>query len=294
MRIAILGPGGVGGFLAGALARAGEDVTVVAREETAAAIEHDGLHVRSARLGEFTAHPRAVPLLGEDVDVLVIATKATSLDAALVRVDGAEPQLVVPLLNGFEHLGPLRARYGDRAVAGTIRIGAERTAPGEILHTSPFLRVDVAPPTHATERFAHKLRAAEVPTKVLESEPRILWSKLVRLAPLALATSAADGPIGTVWTHPHRRVLLEGAVREAAAVAGAEGAPIDPAKPLGELAELPPDQTSSLHRDLAAGNPSELDAIGGAVQRAGARHGIPTPSIDALVAQIRERYPAAQ
>lgn len=290
MTIAILGPGGVGGFLAGALARAGEDVVIVAREATAEAIARDGLRIESVRLGSFTVTPRAVPLLSGDVDVLVIATKAPALDTALVRVAGAEPRLVVPLLNGFEHLGPLRERYGDRAVAGSIRIAAERTQPGAVVHTSAFARIELAPPGDGVARFAHALRAAEVPAKVLDREADVLWSKLVRLCPLALSTSAADAPIGAVWTHPRRRVLLEGSVRETAAVAAAEGSPVDPGRTLNDLAGLDAEQTSSLHRDLRDGVPSELDAIGGAVQRAGARHGIATPSIDTLVSQIRQRY----
>jgi 2-dehydropantoate 2-reductase len=286
--IAVLGPGGVGGYVAGALARAGEDVLVVAREETAGRIAHDGLHVDSVRLGSFTVRPRVATELEEDADVLVIATKAPALEDAVNRIR-RQPGLVVPLLNGFEHLAWLRPVFPG-TIAGSIRIGAERTAPGQIVHTSPFAHVGLA--GDGAARFAHVLRNAEIPTRVLETESEVLWSKLARLNPLALSTAAADGPIGAVLTHPHRRALLEGAVDETAAVANAEGAAIDPRRPLDELASLDPGQTSSLHRDLAAGNPSELDAIAGSVQRAAARHGIPTPAIDTLVAQIQARYPA--
>ena len=289
MRIAVLGPGGVGGFLAAALARAGNDVTVIAREETAGRIAHDGLHVESVRLGAFSAHPQAAPELEHDVDALVVATKAPALDDALLRIR-VQPPLVVPLLNGFEHVARMRPVFPG-TIAGSIRIAAERTAPGRIVHTSPFAHVELA--GEGADRFAHVLRMAEVPARVRDSEAKVLWSKLTRLCPLALSTAAADAPIGAVFAHPHQRVLLEGAVDETAAVAEAEGARIDPGQTLEELAGLDPGQTSSLHRDVAAGNPSELDAIGGAVMRAGARHGIATPSIGTLVARVAERYPAA-
>src|SRR3954469_14120887 len=140
---AILGPGGVGGLVAAALARSGAPVTVVAREETVAAIERDGLRIRSVRLGDFEAHPRAVERPGEPVDVLIVATKATALAPALERIE-TDPGLVVPLLNGIDHLTLLRGRFGDRAVAASIRVESSRTAPGEIEHTSPFLRVELA------------------------------------------------------------------------------------------------------------------------------------------------------
>ena len=292
-RIAVLGPGGVGGFLAGALARAGEDVVLVAREETAATIARDGLRIESVRLGDFEVFPRTVTELAEPIDVLVVAVKAPALDAALERV-AAAPGLVVPLLNGVEHLAALRRRYGERAVAGSIRIAAERIEPGRIVHTSPAFRVELAPAEPAVEAFVHRLRAAEIPAKLLDSEADVLWSKLARLAPLALSTAAAAGPIGAVWGNPHRRVLLEDAVAQTAAVAVAEGTSADTARTLEELIALDPSHTSSLQRDLAAGAPvNELDAIGGAVLRAAARHGVEAPAIEALIAQVRDRYPHA-
>ena len=291
--VAVLGPGGVGGFVAGALARAGADVTVVAREPTAEAIARAGIEVDSVRLGEWTAHPRAVAMLEPPgPDVLVVATKAPALEPALRRVR-ADPGLVVPLLNGVEHLAALRERFGDRAVAGSIRIGAERVGPGRIVHTSPFARIELAPPGEGVNAFVNLLRTAEVPAKVLEREADVLWSKLVRLNALACTTAAAGAPIGEVRAHPAWRVRLEGAVDETTAVAAAEGADVDPAATLAELRELGADHTSSLQRDLAAGREHELDAIPGAVLRAGARHGIEMPAVTELVELIRERYPAA-
>jgi 2-dehydropantoate 2-reductase len=286
--VAVLGPGGVGGLLAGALARAGAAVTVVAREDTAGRIARDGLHVESVRLGDFIVHPAAVAALEAPVDVLVVAVKAPALDAALDRVR-AEPGLVVPLLNGVEHLVRLRARFGERAVAGSIRIAAERPRPGHVVHTSPLFRVELAPRTSAVEAFAHLLRAAEIPAQVRDSESDVLWSKLVRLTALALTTAAAGMPIGAVRTHPRWRLLLEGAVDETAAVARAEGAEVDPHAVLAELAEIGVEHTSSLARDVAAGRESELDAIGGAVRRAAARRGIACPSVEQLVEAVRQR-----
>jgi 2-dehydropantoate 2-reductase len=290
--VAVLGPGGVGGFVAAALARSGVPVTVVAREETAKAIERDGIEVESVRLGEFAVHPRAVAMLELPVDVLVVATKAPALDAALARVR-VDPGLVVPLLNGIEHLDRLRERFGDAAVAGSIRIGAERLSPGRIVHTSPAFRIELAPPRDDVGAFVHVLRAAEIPAKLLDREADVLWSKLVRLNALACTTAAADMTIGEARSHPIWRERLERTVDETAAVARAEGAAVDPAATLSELMELGAGHTSSLHRDLRAGLDHELDAIAGAVIRAGQRNGVPTPTVAELVGLIRERYPAA-
>jgi 2-dehydropantoate 2-reductase len=293
--VAILGPGGVGGLLAALLSRAGQDVTVVARPETAEVIERRGISVDSVRFGEFTARPRARAELQAPVTFLLIATKATTLRDALERVTG-EPQLVIPLLNGLDHMEILRDRFGPAHVAaGSIRIETDRPEPGRVVHTSPFVRVELAAdgPTlrPAIAQLQTMLERAQIPTELGPSEAQILWSKLVRLAPLALTTSATQRPIGFIRSDPHWRGLLEAAMREAAAVANANGARVDAGGPLAELDAAHPTLSSSMQRDVAAGRPPEL-AIPGAVLRAASRHGLACPTIEALMEQVAQRAAA--
>ena len=292
--LAILGPGGVGAFLGAALARAGEDVLLIAREETAQAIDRDGIEVESARLGPFEAHPAAAPTLDHPADALVVATKAKDLHVALDRIE-AEPHLVVPLLNGLDHLQTLRERFGPRAVAGSIRIEAYRTDPNHVRQTSHFLRVDLATANHrmraALEAFATTLNEAQVPARVLESEAQAMWGKLVRLNALALMTSAYDLPLGPIRSTPELRDELEACVVEAAAVAGADGAEVKPRYVMDELDDAHETLGSSMQRDIAAGVEPELDAIAGSVLRAAARHGLACPTIERLAARVAERAP---
>ena len=289
--IAVLGPGGVGGFVAGALARAGTPVTIVAREETARTIDQQGLQIESLRLGDFTTQPAAVPALEEAVDVLLIATKAGGLEAALQRIH-TEPALVVPLLNGLDHMETLRSRF-ENVAAGTIRIEADRPAPGRITQTSPFLRVDLAaqePRLRAPlDALAETLEAAEIPARIFESEAQVLWGKLVRLNALACTTSAYDLPLGPIRTTPELRADLEEAVREGAAVAQAEGATVAPSDVMAELLDAHAELGSSMNRDIAAGREPELDQIPGAVLRAARRHGLECPTIARLMGQIASR-----
>jgi 2-dehydropantoate 2-reductase len=291
--IAILGPGGVGGFLAAALARAGTDVVVVAHEQTAALITERGIELQSLRLGDFTAHPRAAATLEEPVDTLFVATKAAGLEPALERI-GVAPAVVVPLLNGLDHMTTVRARFGWPSVAaGTIRIEADRPAPAQITQTSPFLRIDMASddPALAERLEAVKiaLERADVPATIGVSEAQVLWSKLVRLNALACTTSASERPIGLIRSDPEWRAALEACITEAAAVANADGAQIDPAALLAELDDAHAALGSSMQRDIAAGREPELDAIPGAVLRAAKRHGLKCPTIARLSEQIAHR-----
>lgn len=292
-QIAVLGPGGVGGFIAAALARAGEDAIVVAREPTAELIERQGIQVRSVRLGDFVAKPNAVAILDSPADVLLVATKAAGLEAALGRVP-VDPRLVVPLLNGLDHMERLRRRFGaDRVAAGAIRIEADRAAPGRIVQTSPFLRVDLAADDRALgdhlAALAGALQGAGIPAEIGASEAQILWSKLVRLNALACTTSAADRPIGYIRADSEWRATLQRCIEEAGVVANADGAVIDPADALAELDAAPSELGSSMQRDIAAGQEPELDAIPGSVLRAGTRHGVQCPTIARLSAEIAER-----
>jgi 2-dehydropantoate 2-reductase len=291
--LSVLGPGGVGGFLAAALARAGGNVVVVAREPTAELIARDGIAVESLRLGEFVAHPRTESFLEMPVDVLIVATKAGALPGALDRIR-AVPKLTVPLLNGLEHMSLLRERFGaGRVAAGAIRIEASRTAPGRVAHTSPFLRVDLAADDGALhpalQRLAEQLVTAQIPAGVAASEAQVLWSKLVRLNALACTTSASDQPIGFIRSDPEWREALVRCIAEAAAVAAAEGAQLDPAETLAELDDAHPELRSSMQRDIEAGREPELDAIAGAVLRAGRRHGLECPTISRLATDVARR-----
>ncbi len=299
MKIAVLGPGGVGGLIAGLLERAGTRTIVVAREPTAEVIAERGLRIDSVSFGEFVARPRAVAALEEPVDVLVVATKASGLGEALERVGrapSAQPKLVLPLLNGLDHIPVLRERFGagTTVLAGTIRVEADRSEPGVVVHTSPFLLVEMAshdPHARASmERLAKLLKEAGVSARIGVSEAQVMWSKLVRLNALACTTSAYDKQLGEIRSTPELRAALVGAIEEGCAVGQAEGATdVNPAKALGELEQAHATLGSSMQRDIAAGREPELDAIPGSVLRAAARHRIECPTIERLVGLIAAR-----
>lgn len=297
--IAILGPGAVGGLLAAVLLRVGEQVTVVGREREVELIAKSGISLESARFGGVVgARPVAVTELAGSADILLVTTKATMLPQALERIK-TRPGLVVPLLNGVEHMPALRAHFGSSPVAaGTIRVEAKRSAPGRVLHSSPSVRIELAADDRAVQEdlreLAEVLQRAEIETMIGVGETQVLWSKFVRLAPLACTTTASGRQIGFIRSDPHWRRVLVAAIAEVVAVANTEGARIDPAVPLGELDAAHPTLGSSMQRDLAVGREPELDAIAGAVIRAGAKHGRECPTIAELAAAIAERAGALQ
>lgn len=290
---AVLGPGGVGGFLAAALSRAGEDVTVVAGEGTAGVITARGIHVTSVVLGEFTATPATATALERPVDVLFVATKAIGLEQALERI-GAGPETVVPLLNGRDHMDALRTRFGpERVAAGVIRIESDRPAPGRVVQSSPHVRIDLASDDEKIAArlppIAGALERAGIPARIGESEAQVLWSKLVRLNALSATTTASGQSIGYIRADPEWRGTLIACIDEAAEAANADGASIDPGATLAELDQAHPSLGSSMQRDVQAGRTPELDAIQGSVMRAAARRGLSCPTVASLAARIADQ-----
>lgn len=286
MRHAVLGAGGVGGLLAAALARAGLPVVVVRRPGSPPL---DRLRVRSQVLGDFEAGVHSTERLEEEVDVLWVTVKAGALEAAIAE---APPELVrlavVPLLNGVDHMAPLRRRYGDRVTAGTIRVEAERVAPGEIVQNGPFIVVDLAGP--GAEEIAEDVNRTGIRAAVQDDAELALWSKLIMLGPFALTSTASGLDLGGIAADERWRGLMLGVMREVQGVAAAQG--IELTEPVQMLDVAPPTMRTSMQKDAAAGRPLEVEHIAGPILRGGREHGVPTPATEELVAIIREQHPA--
>jgi 2-dehydropantoate 2-reductase len=287
-RHAILGVGGVGGFVGAVLGAAGQSVLLLLRPSTFA-VHPPHLSLESP-LGNL--HVPAEPRLSltEPVDLLWVAPKATQLAAALELVpDPSQVGAVVPLLNGVDHVARLREVFGDDAVLpGTIAAELERVAPGRIVHRSPFARFGfVARAEPVIRAAAGAFTRYGCPCTFEEDETTLLWRKLSLLAPLALVTTAAGKTVGEVREDPAWGPRLEAAVREAGAVATAEGARISTETNLGFLRSAPAGLRSSMQKDVAGGRPPEIEAIGGPILRAARRHGLSVPVTEALVHAIQ-------
>ena len=292
-RVAVLGPGGVGGLLAALLARRGDQVTCLAPPATAAHLAGHGLELRSPALGDARVAVEGASRLEHPVDAVLVTVKAAQLEAAVEAVPAGAlgDGLVVPFLNGIDHVAWLRGRYPpDQVVAGTIRVESTRVGPGVIEHASPFAVVELAvgkAPRERVQELGTRLAETGLDVTVRDDEAATLWSKLAVLAPIALVTTWAEAPFGEARAaHWEEAVAV---AHEIVAAATADGVELDEQAIVGMLEKVPDGMRSSMQKDAAAGRPIELDAIGGTILRAADRAGTKAPVTARLVAGLRER-----
>jgi 2-dehydropantoate 2-reductase len=251
------------------------------------------VRVESALLGDFEAELPAAPTLEEPVNVVWLATKATQLADALDRVPeaAAEGSVIVPLLNGLDHVDPLRRRFRVRSVlVASIVIESERVEPGLVRQLSRFASVRLSPAPQA-EKLRAEVVDAGIAASIGESEAAVLWEKLAALAPIALTTTLRGSALGGVVADPIWRSRLRECISEVAAAATADGVVVDAEAMIERIESVPPELRSSMQKDREAGRPTEIDAIGGSVLRAAARHRLDAPETQALVDGIRAGEP---
>lgn len=224
--------------------------------------------------------------------MLWLTVKATQLEAALTTLrDPASVRMIVPLLNGIDHVALLRTRYGfDRVTPATIAVETERVGPGQFVQRSPFVRLNLSPSGRTLlGDTLDRLQKIGFVCNYVKSEPTLLWSKLVFLAPFALTTTAADKTAGEILSDPIWRRLWENCVREACSAAVAEGATADPDAVLASTVGMPPGLRSSMQKDVEQHKTPELDAIAGPIVRNARRHQLAVPATEELIAAVERR-----
>ena len=298
MRIVVVGAGGVGGYFGAKLARAGKDVTFVARGPHLDAIRRHGLRVRSAVEGEFTAAAPAVEKVAglPEADVVLLCVKSFDTEAAVegVRpVVGAETA-VLSLQNGVDNEEKIDALLGPgHAVGGVAYVFAAIEAPGVIVHHFAgrivFGEMD-GRTTPRAARLREAFGAAGIPAEICGDIRRALWDKYLIISAQAGMTALTRCAVGVIRESPETWRMFRLIVEELAAVGRAAGIALPPGAEdavLAGAATLAPHLYSSLHHDLTHGKRLELEALQGHAVRLGARVGVATPTVFAVYAALK-------
>jgi len=302
MRFGILGSGAVGGYYGAKLARAGHDVTFVARGAHLEAIRARGLEIRSPALGGFTVHARAEQDTSRvgPVDVVLFAVKAYDNASALPLLAPmlGDRSVVLTVQNGVDSAADVASAAGEaRTLGGTTYIATALEAPGLIVQTGTHRRIvfgeafgDLPRMTDRVQAIHDAFSGADIQSFPVQDGRVPVWEKFVFLAALAGFTGAARLPIGPVWADPVTRAQFLAGCREIEAVARAEGVPVaaDVVDRIVPYVEgIPGTMRSSLLIDLQAGKRIEVEALQGAVVRRAAKLGIGAPIMSTLYSVLK-------
>ena len=301
MKVIVLGAGGIGAYYGGQLARAGHDVTLLARGANLTAIRERGLEIRTPERSstvQLGATDRAHEL-GE-ADFAILGVKSYSLDSIgpVVKQVAERGATIVPFLNGVETTERLVALGVPRSaiVGGVTRISVARTQPGVVERRGPFQSVIIGEldgePSERVTRIAAAFREAGVEARASSQIQIDLWQKFVFISAMAAACGLTRLPVGPLRDIPLGRRLLQRAVQEVIDVARASGVELpaeESAQVVGAIYNLPPGTKPSFLLDLEAGGPNELDILSGAVSRYAEAVGITTPVHDTVTVALSPR-----
>lgn len=297
MKIAVMGAGGIGGYVGGRLAEAGADVTLIARGAHLDALRRNGLVIETPG---GTVHMPGVSASGDpaevgEVDLVLFTVKLADAEgaaASLAPMLGPHTR-VLTLQNGIDSKAIIERHTGPGRVAeGIIYLAAYIRAPGVIWHPGGvhLSRADASPgdPVMA-DLFAMNDDLVDLDILPDEDARQMVWGKFVNLSAFAGVTSIARSPIGRVYETPATLDFFRDLLGENLAVARAEGLdfPDDHVEAtIGLFRNQPYEQKSSMLVDLEAGKPIEMPWLSGRVVDLARSHGIDVPANRAVAAAL--------
>lgn len=304
-KIAVVGIGGVGGFLAGAIGSAYEEqLTLVARGARKEILKEQGLVLHSDLRGEICVHPHAVVTAQEleEQNVIFLCVKNYSLEEACAQIRHAvgEHTVVIPVMNGVDPGDRVRAALGRGIVVDSlIYIVAFIGDDGGIVHQGDFARLRIgirnadADERQAVAQVSEILTTAGVEHLVADDIELEIWRKYILNCAYNVATAAYDNNIGQLRADPVKAKEFEDLVTEAYEVAKAKGVAVRP-EHRDEFFDrfhntYRDDATSSLQRDLNAGRRAEIETFSGYLVREAANLGVAAPVSEKMYGLLRQR-----
>ena len=305
-RVAVMGAGAVGSYFGAMLARAGCDVTLVARPAHVAAMRRDGLRLESAHFTgavPVRADTDAAAIAGAGLVLVCVKSTDTETAAAAMAPHLGPATLVLSLQNGVDNAARLAAALQRDVIPAVVYVATEMAGPGVVRHHGRGELVIGALEAADQARLLPRLQsvvevfaAAGVPVRIAQTVAAELWSKLIVNCAYNAISALAQAEYGRLATDPAIVAVMHDVVDEALAVAAALGISLPREAThdaVRRIAMTMAEQRSSTAQDVAARKPTEIEHLNGTVVRRGAELGIATPvnrTLHALVGLVEAGY----
>ena len=286
MKYLVVGAGGVGGTISFYMKKAGLDVSLIARGESLENIRRNGLILERAFDG--TEESAAVDACSDkeysdSPDIVFLCTKSYSVDSVLPFLKTLhEKALVIPLLNVFTTGDRLREALGDdRAADGCIYVSSDRTAPGVIRQSVPILRIlfgkgEGRADEKVLERAACELKDAGLDVTLSEDMRKAALEKFSYVSPIGALGVYHEKTAGAFQKPGRYRDDFISMIEEIRLLSEKMGHPISEDtvhNNLSILDSLPPEETTSMQRDILSNRKSEADGLVHEIARLGRKYG---------------------
>ena len=283
----MVGAGSTGGYFGGRLAAAGRDVTFLVRAGRAAQLEADGLQIISAH-GDLTLQPKLTVAADIDgpYDLILLAVKAFALEPALRDLAPAvgPGTLILPLLNGLRHIDRLSETFGSEKVLGGVCVVSTTLDPaGRVLQLADMQEITFGDRQDPAADHPDVLALISDAGFDVRSSPDItaaMWQKWMMLASVGAMNCLMRGSVGEIVAAPGGLDLANGLSAESTAIALAAGQPLSDggrAFVAAMLSTPGSSFTTSMYRDLLAGQRIEVEAIVGDLVATADRLDVPAP-----------------
>jgi 2-dehydropantoate 2-reductase len=302
-KIAVVGVGGVGGYVGGKLAAHfadSEDVEILlaARGANEKAIREDGLKIISAG-GERLVKPKLAKLseIGAP-DLILLCTKEYDLEETILSLKDSvgERTAILPLLNGVDTRERIARVAPDAEIwQGCIYIISRLVSPGVVEESGNICLIyfgDGAEPGEKQRLVETLFQKAGIDAHATEEIEARIWEKFVFISSLAAATSYLDATIGEILAHPEHKKLMAALVAEVKRLARAKNIGIsDDAidQKLDKLHGVPFEATSSMHTDFSHGSRAELQSLVGYVVAQANALDVPVPVYEKVYGALAEK-----
>jgi 2-dehydropantoate 2-reductase len=303
--VVVFGAGAIGGFIAGALARSGVQVGVVARGNHLKAIQQHGLQIESV-LGRFEARVAAAEDLREfdDVAYVLLTFKSHQWRGVLPQFEKAikSGATIVTLQNGLpfwyerdralESVDPggcIRAAIPyEQIIGGVVHTSGSVPQPGFIRQSGnmlyPIGELDGSTSPRITELSKYFERAG-MHAPVEPDIRRLVWRKLLGNLSLNPISALTRATVLSMLNDPATRAILRAIIEEGLSVARAAGIEVGvSAEERLNMANHIADVKTSMLQDLEAEKSLELEPICGATIEIAHQYGVPVPHIETVYA----------
>ncbi|AGK52197.1 ketopantoate reductase family protein [Bacillus sp. 1NLA3E] len=298
MRILVVGAGAIGGYFGGRLMEKGEDVTFLVRAKRKQQLEETGLIVESVN-GNINLQVKTVDARDDagHFDVIFLSTKAYHLQGAIdnIRPFVGDETMIVPLLNGINHIEKLIEEFGsEKVLGGLCFIETTLNSNGKVIQTSPahdlMFGERNGEVTERVRKLEKTLSGTKANIRLSHTIIQDMWHKYMFITAVSGITTLMRAPIGPIRDETGGQKTISNLLNEITKIMLKIKAPIAEsieAIQLEKMNGLGYSMKSSMQRDMEKKMPIEADHLQGYLLKLAKEYEIQVPVLEVVYANLK-------